>query len=98
MKLIVDRQFKKPEWKPDESYFTYADRIGCKSAIVIGGIGHTGEKIHKLTIDYLEIENDKIGLLNIFSFCGSGKFNSRNYPYFNTNLETVDCKKCLKNN
>jgi len=94
-KLKVDRFFKKPEWQRGESAALYWDRIGAKNAIVTGGIGRSGEKVHQLWIHYLDTNNG-IGLLNVMSTCGSGKWGSMDIPYFDTDLSAVNCKKCLR--
>lgn len=93
MKLKVDKNFKKPKWLPSESSFTYEERIKAKVAYVTGGIGYSGQKIHKLRLAYLETDNG-VGIINVMSFCGSAKFQSKEIPYFDTDLSKVTCKKC----
>ena len=94
MKLKINRNFKKPKWLPKESGFTYEERIKAKVVYITGGIGHSGQKIHLLRLAYLETDNG-IGIINIDCFCGAAKFNSKNIPYFDTDLSKVNCKKCL---
>uniref|UniRef100_A0A6M3L403 Uncharacterized protein n=1 Tax=viral metagenome TaxID=1070528 RepID=A0A6M3L403_9ZZZZ len=95
MVLKINRHWQKPKMHSYESMAMYEDRLGATHQIVTGGIGHMGEKVHKLSISYVQTENG-IGLIHIMSLCGSAKFMSRNYPYFNTDLANVNCKKCLR--
>lgn len=94
MKLKINKNFKKPKWFPGESYMQYEERIKAKIIYVTGGVGYSGQKIHRLRLAYLEIDNG-IGIINVDSFCGVAKFNSKNIPYFDTDLSKVNCKRCL---
>lgn len=94
-KLMVDRNFRKPKMLPGESFAMFEKRIGAVNKIVTGGIGRSGEKVHKLILSFVETENG-IGVLNVYNFCGSGRFDSATIPYFSTDLSSVNCKKCQR--
>jgi len=97
MELIVDPTWKIPKGPPNISVYVHCkDNLGAKLLAVTGGIGHTGQKVHRLIITYVELENGKIGLCDVFNSCGSAKFQSITTPYFDTDLSSVNCKKCLR--
>lgn len=93
MQIRVNNSFKRPTWLPGESYAIMAEREGAKTMVVTGGIGRSGQKTHALHVEYIDTPNG-IGVLDIYSVCGAGKWQSQNIPYFDTDLSTVTCKKC----
>ena len=95
MKIKINKNFKAPKWESNESGYLYEKRINAKEMYVTGGIGFSGQKVHRMRLVYLDTE-DGLGIVNISCWCGAAKFNSKNIPYFDDDLSEVNCKKCLK--
>lgn len=97
IKIKVNRAFKRPKQEDKSiSWWVYKREIlECKTLKTPGTIGHSGDKVHALTIDYLETE-DGLGILDVSSWCGSQKWGSSLNPAFydDPGFETVTCKKC----
>jgi hypothetical protein len=99
MKFKIDRRWKAPERKPNESLAMMGERLkkesGLKTMRIPGGIGHSGTKVHNMVVEYVELDDGRIGIFNIMACCGSAKWGSSIYPHLDTDLE-VTCKKCPK--
>ncbi|MDY6856359.1 MAG: hypothetical protein SWO11_17000 [Thermodesulfobacteriota bacterium] len=76
-----------------KSFFQQIDSVGGKIMKAPGKIG-AGSKFHHLTVWYINTV-DGIGICNVFSDCGSAKWNSNLSLILNTDFE-VDCKRCLR--
>lgn len=96
-KYKIDRTYKRPTWKEvgAHSFADYLTKIGAKHKTVTGGVGHSGEKVHALLVYYIKTPKG-IAVLDAQSLCGSGTQYSSQYPFLDTNLSKVNCKKCLK--
>lgn len=97
-KIKVNRAYRRPKQEDKSvSWWVFMrDVLKCKTLKTPGTIGYSGDKIHALTIDYLETE-DGLGILDVSSWCGSQKWGSSLNPTFfdDPDFETVTCKKCL---
>ena len=96
-KFKIDRTYKRPTWEEVDahSFGEYLEKVGAKHKIVTGGVGYSGEKVHAHIIYYIKTPKG-IAVLDAQSLCGSGTQWSLQYPFLDTNLSKVNCKKCLK--
>ena len=98
-KIKVNRAFKVPKQEDKSiSWWEYRNKVlNCKHLRTPGTVGYSGDKVHVLSVDYLDTE-DGIGILSANSYCGARKMGSSVNPTFydDPKFETVTCKKCLE--
>lgn len=92
--MKINRTYRRPEQGPGESFFDMCKRINTKIIKVTGMVG-AGTKVHNLTVQYVDTDKG-MGLVSVWSLCGSAKWNSRVNPVFNAELECT-CTRCNAN-
>ena len=90
-KLLINRAYKRPAMQANESFFDMCKRIGTRYIKTMGTIGN-GTKVHRLTLQVVDTDNG-LGLVSVWSLCGSAKWNSYLTPHFDDTLECT-CKRC----
>lgn len=93
--IKINTNYKRPRQLPDESFFDLCKRIGTRYIKTMGKIGQ-GTKVHRLTVQVVDTE-DGLGLVSVWSLCGSAQWNSNVVPIFDDQLE-CNCKRCNANN
>ncbi len=100
MNIKINRTYKKPTWesvlgqdKSKHSFANYESALNVKSMVVAGSIGWSGTKIHALHIHYVDTL-DGIGIVSIFSTCGSAKWQSELRVSASDDMSLITCQKC----